>query len=117
VREQLARTCLAMDPAEQRQTMRDVLTDLQWIASSASREGPAKSVITRRGLPVWIWQAAAIVFAAATIALIATSRRPMPNKSSRNTTADRGRPPEFLAGCLKTGPARCLRHVYSLNLG
>ena len=73
--EQLARTCLAKDPDQRRQTMRDVLTDLDWIASSASRQEPAKAVKARRGLPIWIWQAAAaVLFAVATIALIAASR-------------------------------------------
>src|SRR5262245_21762562 len=57
--EQLARTCLAKDPNQRRQTMRDALTDLDWIASSASRQEPAKAVKTSRRLPVWIWQAAA----------------------------------------------------------
>jgi hypothetical protein len=34
--EHLVRTCLAKDPAERRQTMRDVLLDLKWIASGRS---------------------------------------------------------------------------------
>jgi serine/threonine protein kinase len=71
--EQLARVCLAKDPAERRQTMRDVLTDLNWIGGSTSRPDTPRPAVRRR-LPAWLWQAAAIAFAAATIALIAASR-------------------------------------------
>src|SRR5262249_11051947 len=72
--EQLARVCLAKDPAERRQTMRDVLTDLNWIAGSPSRPDTPRPAPARRRLPAWFWQAAAIVFAAATIASIAAPR-------------------------------------------
>src|SRR5262249_11554984 len=71
---QLARVCLAKDPAERRQTMRDVLTDLNWIAGSPSRPDTPRPAPARRRLPAWFWQAAAMVFAAATIASIAAPR-------------------------------------------
>jgi Tol biopolymer transport system component/tRNA A-37 threonylcarbamoyl transferase component Bud32 len=71
--EQLARTCLAKDPDNRRQTMRDVLTDLHWIATPASHQEAVKPGTARRGLPIWIWVAAAVLFAA-TIAVIAVFR-------------------------------------------
>jgi Tol biopolymer transport system component/tRNA A-37 threonylcarbamoyl transferase component Bud32 len=69
--EQLARACLAKDPAERRQTMRDVLTDLKWIAASSSRPDLARPVVPRRRVPVWIWQAAAAFTTAVALALAA----------------------------------------------
>src|SRR5205807_2396805 len=78
--EQLARVCLAKDPAARRQTMRDVVTDLHWIASPASRQGPAKLAPARQSLSMWIWKAGAVLFAAATVALIVTTRlQPAPD--------------------------------------
>ena len=77
--EQLARVCLAKDPAERRPTMRDVLTDLHWISSPASRQEPGKPVAPVRSRAVWIWRAAAVVFAAAAVALFVTARlHPVP---------------------------------------
>lgn len=72
--EQLARVCLAKDPADRRQTMRDVLTGLNWISGSTSRPDTPKPATATRRLPVWLWQAAAAVLAAGTIASIAASR-------------------------------------------
>jgi Tol biopolymer transport system component len=69
--EQLARACLAKDPAERRQTMRDVLTDLKWIATSSSRSGLPHPAASARRLPVWMWKASAAVFAFGALALAA----------------------------------------------
>ncbi len=68
--EQLARACLVKDPSQRRQTMRDVLTDLQWIASPASRQDISLPARGKRPLPVWIWKAAAGVCAALAIAAV-----------------------------------------------
>jgi hypothetical protein len=81
--EQLARACLAKDPAERRQTMRDVLTDLKWIAASSSRPDLARPpAAPARRLPVWIWKASAAFFALAALALAAAWwLRPKPETS------------------------------------
>jgi Tol biopolymer transport system component/tRNA A-37 threonylcarbamoyl transferase component Bud32 len=58
--EQLARTCLAKDPDERRQTMRDVLTDLKWIASAGSRPPAARVEAPHQGrFKARKWQALA----------------------------------------------------------
>jgi Tol biopolymer transport system component/predicted Ser/Thr protein kinase len=72
--EHLTRTCLAKAPDDRRQTMRDVLTDLNWMNSPASQQEPSKPITAKRSLAMWIWQATAVVFAAATIVLIAAGR-------------------------------------------
>jgi Tol biopolymer transport system component len=69
--EQLARACLAKDPAERRQTMRDVLTDLKWIAAAGSKAAAAGHAPANRRLPVWVWKAIAGVSLLAAAALAA----------------------------------------------
>jgi len=80
--EQLARACLAKDQSERRQTMRDVLTDLKWIAgaSSGSRPDIAKPIAPSSRLrPVRIWKAATGVLALVAVALAAAWwLRPVP---------------------------------------
>jgi eukaryotic-like serine/threonine-protein kinase len=79
--EQLARACLAKDPDERRQTMRDVLTDLQWIAGSSSRQEVVKPAPAKRQSPVWTWQIAAVLFAAAAVVQIVATRLRTPVES------------------------------------
>jgi len=57
--ERLVKTCLAKDPDRRRQSMHDVLLDLQWIAEGGSQAGvPAALAARRRGTSRLAWAVA-----------------------------------------------------------
>jgi len=54
--DRLVKTCLAKDPEERRQTMHDVLLDLQWIADAGSQAGvPAPLAARRKARALTSW--------------------------------------------------------------
>lgn len=59
----LIQTCLAKNPEDRRQTMQDVLTDLEWIASGGAERSAAPA--THKRLPNLGWAVAALSAAAA----------------------------------------------------
>ncbi len=58
--ERLIRLCMAKDPGERRQTMRDVLLDLKWIASGS----PEAQAQPERRPRSWLWISAAAALGA-----------------------------------------------------
>jgi serine/threonine protein kinase len=65
----LVRTCLAKDPAQRRQTMHDVLLELNWLAEAGSQAGVPAPVISRRKNREKLAWAVAATLAVATLAL------------------------------------------------
>jgi len=61
--DRVLKKCLAKDPEERWQTVRDLRDELEWIASSPGEASKASSVVTQRPLPLWV--------AVAVLALIA----------------------------------------------
>ena len=73
--DRLIETCLAKDPAERRQTMHDVLLDLQWIAEGGSQAGiPARTSRRRRWRERSAWLVASLCALAAVVLGVATYR-------------------------------------------
>jgi len=67
--DRLIRTCLAKDPGDRRQTMRDVLLDLKWISEGRSQAGLPAVVAARRRLGGRLGWIAAAIFLLAAVAL------------------------------------------------
>ncbi len=67
--DRLVRTCLAKDPDERRQTMHDVLLELQWIRDGGSQAGIPAPVAARRKARAGTWMALAILFGLIAVAL------------------------------------------------
>jgi Tol biopolymer transport system component len=66
--DRLIQQCLVKDPEGRRQTMHDVLLDLQWIAEGGSRAGvPAPVAARRRNVARLAWSAAALAVGAAAV--------------------------------------------------
>src|SRR5262249_3585475 len=72
--DRVIRVCLAKDPDERWQTMRDLLRELQWIANGQSQAMPAAATEGRRTVDL-IWKAVAVVLALALVAVLAVNRR------------------------------------------
>jgi Tol biopolymer transport system component len=80
--DRLIRTCLAKDPEERRQSMRDVLLDLQWIREGGSQAGvPAPVARRRRTRARLAWSLAALLglsTVALALALVLAPKAEMP---------------------------------------
>jgi Tol biopolymer transport system component len=76
--DRLIKTCLAKDPDQRRQSMHDVLLDLQWIAEGGSQAGvPAAVAARRKGTARLAWGiAGAAAIAALAFAVGYFARRP-----------------------------------------
>ncbi len=76
--ERLTKTCLAKDPDQRRQSMHDVLLDLQWISEGGSQAGvPATVAARRKGTARLAWVVAGAAAVAATAFAVGYfSRRP-----------------------------------------
>jgi len=72
--ERLVLTCLAKDPDDRRQSVRDVLLDLRWIAGGGSEE-PAVTAAGRGRAGLWMAGTVVLALAAAVLGWIALAPR------------------------------------------
>ena len=47
-------TCLAKDPEDRQQSMRDIVLELKWIAESGKHPSGATPIVSRGGKPIWM---------------------------------------------------------------
>ena len=69
--DRLLQTCLAKDPAKRRQSMRDVLVDLEWLAEGGAPSEPEKQTpAQKRERLVWLVTVVALTAAVVALALL-----------------------------------------------
>ncbi len=104
--ERLIATCLAKDPDERRQTMRDVLIELRWIAKGAPQTEAVEAGVprARRSRERLAWTVAAIAILAALAALVLPRTDRTAPRAARTRFHAQLSPPEGISFEYRHGP-------------